>query len=250
MIHKISCCFFSLLLAVILMPPCSHADDPVAIEKEKPAASEVIKQALTKKINLDFKESPLSEIVTHLQDLLKIPVQLDTKGLEEEGVTPDTPVTLTVAGITAKSALHLLLHPLHLSATIQDEVLLITTEQVADTNIRVVVYDVADLVAVSKPPAVSWNDLLTENLTVPIQFGEISPKEGPETDFDSLIDTITRSISPTTWDSAGGMGSIQAFEAPGIRAIVVSQTDEIQEKVADLLSQLRALRKKSDSPLK
>ena len=35
---------------------------------------------------------------------------------------------------------------------------------------------------------------------------------GSQADFDSLIDLITSTIEPNSWDTAGGPGSVQSFE--------------------------------------
>jgi len=58
-------------------------------------------------------------------------------------------------------------------------------------------------------------------------------------DFDSLIDLITSTIQPTTWDEVGGPGSIAPFETN--LSLVVSQTQEVHEEIVDLLEQLRRL---------
>ena len=58
-------------------------------------------------------------------------------------------------------------------------------------------------------------------------------------DFDTLIDLITAPIAPTTWDDVGGEGSIQGF--PTNLSLVVSQTQDVHQQIADLLAQLRSL---------
>ena len=60
-----------------------------------------------------------------------------------------------------------------------------------------------------------------------------------QADFDSLIDLITSTIEPTTWDDVGGPGSIAPFETN--LSLVVSQTQEVHEEIVDLLEQLRRL---------
>ncbi len=50
---------------------------------------------------------------------------------------------------------------------------------------------------------------------------------------------ITSTISPTSWTDSGGTGSIAPFETN--LTLVVSQTQEIHEQIADLLQQLRRL---------
>jgi general secretion pathway protein D len=64
-------------------------------------------------------------------------------------------------------------------------------------------------------------------------------KGGNGADFDDLINLITSTIAPQSWDSAGGAGSIAPFETN--LTLVVSQTQEVHEQIADLLNQLRRL---------
>jgi hypothetical protein len=60
-------------------------------------------------------------------------------------------------------------------------------------------------------------------------------------DFDELIDLITNTIQPASWDPAGGAGSITAFESN--LSLVIHQTDEVHKQTEKLLEQLRTLRK-------
>ena len=58
-------------------------------------------------------------------------------------------------------------------------------------------------------------------------------------DFDSLIDLIETTVSPNSWDSVGGPGSISPF--PTNLSLVISQTQEVHEQISDLLEQLRRM---------
>src|SRR6185437_2413395 len=58
-------------------------------------------------------------------------------------------------------------------------------------------------------------------------------------DFDSLIELITGTIAPTTWSEVGGAGAIKQFATN--LSLVISQTQEVHEEIADLLEQLRRL---------
>src|SRR6185503_2508619 len=62
---------------------------------------------------------------------------------------------------------------------------------------------------------------------------------GVVADFDSLIDLITLTISPQSWDDVGGPGSVEGFDTN--LSLVVSQTQDVHEQIADLLDQLRRL---------
>ncbi len=58
-------------------------------------------------------------------------------------------------------------------------------------------------------------------------------------DFGSLIDLITSTIQPTTWDEVGGPGSIKEFATN--LSLVISQTQDVHEEIVDLLEQLRRM---------
>jgi general secretion pathway protein D len=62
---------------------------------------------------------------------------------------------------------------------------------------------------------------------------------GVQPDFDSLIELITTTIAPTTWTEVGGAGAVKQFN--GNLSLVISQTQEVHEQIADLLDQLRRL---------
>ena len=55
-------------------------------------------------------------------------------------------------------------------------------------------------------------------------------------DAELLVDLIHRTIAPTTWDVNGGHGTIQYWR-PG-RALVIRQTTEVHDDIADFLRQL------------
>lgn len=62
---------------------------------------------------------------------------------------------------------------------------------------------------------------------------------GVMADFDSLIELITTTIAPQSWDEVGGPGSVSSFDTN--LSLVVSQTQEVHERITDLLEQLRRL---------
>jgi general secretion pathway protein D len=73
-------------------------------------------------------------------------------------------------------------------------------------------------------------------------FGSVGPgglSGGNQADFDSLIELITTTVSPTTWDEVGGPGAIHEFATN--LSLVISQTQDVHEQIVDLLEQLRRL---------
>ncbi len=70
-------------------------------------------------------------------------------------------------------------------------------------------------------------------------FGPGGMGGGAQADFDELIELITTTVAPTSWDEVGGPGSIREFQTN--LSLVVSQTFEVHEQIVDLLEQLRRL---------
>ncbi|RIK79559.1 MAG: general secretion pathway protein GspD [Planctomycetota bacterium] len=106
-----------------------------------------IEQKLKTPVLPKYSETPLTMVVEQLSQLAGVNIHLDPRGLSEEGVRSDTPITLNLPQeISLKSALTLILEPLHLTYTIQDEVLKITSEQIRDGEVYIRTYPVGDLV--------------------------------------------------------------------------------------------------------
>ncbi|MGC4002731.1 MAG: general secretion pathway protein GspD [Pirellulales bacterium] len=71
------------------------------------------------------------------------------------------------------------------------------------------------------------------------QFGPGGMGGGAQADFDSLIELVQSTVQPNTWKANGGQGDIAPFETN--LTLVVSNTQEVHEQLADLLQQLRRL---------
>jgi general secretion pathway protein D len=254
-----------------------------------------IERKLKTPVSANFRDRPLAEVLDQLGKLADVNIHLDPKGLTEEGISSDSPVTIDLReAISLKSALNLILEPLHLSYVIKDEVLKITSEQMRDGEVYTTTYSVADLVIpipnfvpnsrmglagaladslgnagmgtqgpLSSNAVVASNDGSNASGVInpavlaqmqgtggrpatgmpAMQGGGIGGPGGMgggvQADFDSLIELITNTVSPTTWDEVGGPGTISPFETN--LSLVVSQTQEVHDQIRDLLEQLRKL---------
>jgi general secretion pathway protein D len=74
--------------------------------------------------------------------------------------------------------------------------------------------------------------------TPSIPFGPPSTGGGQQ-NFQPLMDLIQSTVAQDTWDTQGGPGAIRPFETN--LSLVVSQTQEVHEEIANLLEQLRRL---------
>ena len=77
-------------------------------------AEKRIHDALKSPTQLEFIETPLSDVIDYLKDYHNIEIQLDNKALTDVGIGSDTPVTKNLKGISLRSALRLLLGDLEL----------------------------------------------------------------------------------------------------------------------------------------
>ena len=247
-----------------------------------------IKSSLTNQVELKYRDQPLAEVLDDLARQAEVPIYVDLVGLETEAVGTDTPVTISLdQAISLKSALKLLLEPLHLDYVIRDEVLKVTSPQRVQGEVYSVSYPVADLVIpiknfsgdeigmqrsmergmsllgpkveVSQPPrgipngireaSTSSTGSNNSNILGQLQGASMGGGStvttntgsagGSAADFNSLIELITQTIAPTTWNTVGGPASVMAFETN--LSLVVNQTQEAHEELADLLDQLRRL---------
>jgi hypothetical protein len=208
----------AIILGFVVSPV--SAQDPAGPSQPPPQAAEQrIRAALARPITVDYKDASLNKVVDDLRNKLHVPIRLDRRALDELSIDPSTTtVTFSVSDISAKSALNLMLHQVGLTWTIYSEVLLITSAAELENPEFMVrrIYDVADLVTVENVPE--------------------------ECDYDSLIDLITNTIRPNSWTDLGGPGVIREYPTQGIKALVVTQTLQVQDEVAELLAGLRALR--------
>jgi len=195
---------------------------PTALTKMKPSKSEAaILAALDAEVTVSFDETPLTDVVAFIRDSNKINVAIDKVGLEDIGLSTDLPISITAKGITLRSFLALSLDQSELTWTIQDETLMVTTVEEADYNLVTRLYLVADLV----------------------EEGESLLYNGGNADYDSLIEVLTSTLAPESWEDVGGPGSIRGATMGDRRLLIVSQTYRNHESIAKLLDEIRAVEK-------
>ncbi len=111
------------------------------------ADEQEIQRKLSTKVEASHAGEPLSEVLEALSKQAGVPMHIDLAGLEQEAVSTDSPVTLSIdQPISLKSALRLILDPLNLDYVIRDEVLKITSPRMVQGEYYSVTYPVADLV--------------------------------------------------------------------------------------------------------
>ena len=164
------------------------------------------------KLGLEFQDAPLSEVVDFLKAEYHIEIQLDNAALDDLGLSPDEPIIVNLRNIPLGSALRILLRQLELTYIVENDVLLITSEDEALTKLQVAVYPVGDITADPTNPKVPH-------------------------DYDSLLDCIISTVASDSWVENGGPeGEIRPLQ-PGL--LVINQTEKVHEQIQKLLTALR-----------
>ena len=90
-------------------------------------AEKRIVDALAKKVKLDFEDTPLKDALSFIARQQKIHILIDEAAFNEEGLSSDEPINLTVSDITLATALRIMCEPLQICYLVEDGVLKITT---------------------------------------------------------------------------------------------------------------------------
>ncbi len=277
----------------------NRAETNARMERRSPGALEIEKK-LKQPVLVQYRNQPLGMVIEDLARVAQINIFIDQQGLLQEGVATDHMVSLDMPNeITLGSALNTLLGPLHLAHVIKDEVLRITSEELAGGEVYTKSYPVADLVIpipnfvptsrmglgaaynsamgnlgyastgnfdaagpsvavasraggqssgsihpsiLAQMPINQGGGGVQSGSQQPMPFGFGGPGGmggGPQADFDSLEELITTTVAPETWEEVGGPGTISHLETN--LSLVVRQTQEVHEEVAELLEQLRRM---------
>jgi hypothetical protein len=202
--------------------PAAAPESSAAADHSPAAAEQRIKQTLDRRLKspLSFVQLPLNEIAMQLQEEYEIPIMLDMAALEAAAVTPDVEATVEINNVSLRTALDLMLKQIEgLTYIIDQEVLLITTQDEAEQRLRVVVYRVDDLVRVDNEGSMNSPDSY---------------------DFDSLVDILLSSVEKDSWEENGtGEGEMHSYP-PGM--LVITNTNRVHEQITRLLADMRRVK--------
>lgn len=181
-----------------------------------PPADARLFEALNKPAEFTIVKMTLPDFANEVAVKHKISVKLDTPALTSDGKGSDTILSGSTRNTSLRSALHLFLDEQGLTFVVRNETLLITTRTAAEVLTSTRIYQVHDLVLYPGDPSLR-----------------------PE--LEKLTRLVTSLVQPESWREAGGtQGDCHGFEAPGLAALVIHQTDEGHEQIEKLLADLRA----------
>jgi len=173
-------------------------------------------RALQTRVSVEYRNVPLTEVVKEFSARAGINFLTDPVGLAQAGVLPETPITISAAGLRIATLLDQILTPLRLDYVIANEIVKITCRQRANGG---------DLITATYP----IGDLATR-----IMNGRnVADAEAAN----DLIATITATIAPDTWSDQDGPGSAKLNDQSN--GLVVRQTPQVQREIQMLLTKLR-----------
>jgi hypothetical protein len=192
---------------------------PVVFVGDHPPGNAKIHKALRDQTTFDFLGTPLNDVVDYFGSLHEFPVLIDARALEDVGVKIDTQITAHLEGARLAAALRTILRELDLTYAVRDEVLLVTTPEQVENKLVEAIYPIADL-------------LKAEGVQTPADVAQ---------ELADLQRLIENTVDPNTWGEVGGPGAFHPLVEYG--AIAVVQTPSVHDKVAKLLTQVRAAQK-------
>ena len=172
------------------------AADAEANERES-----VIRRALDQRIDLSLGKTPLNLFFQTLSEQLGIAILIDEKGLEDETIKPEDPVTADRTDTRARDIIRQVLEPLNLTTVVKGEALVVTNKRISANIIRY--YDLSFILP---------NNTVTND----------------------LIHAIEALITPETWVNAGGTSMMSMVGS----VLVVRANEETQEELATFLRQI------------
>jgi len=172
------------------------AADAEANEREA-----VIRRALDKRIDLSLGKTPLNLFFQTLSEQLGIAILIDEKGLEDETIKPEDPVTVDRTDTRARDIIRQVLEPLNLTTVVKGEALLVTNKKISANINRY--YDLSFILP---------NNTVTND----------------------LIHAIEALITPETWVNAGGTSMMSMVGS----VLVVRANEETQEELATFLREI------------
>jgi hypothetical protein len=164
------------------------------------AKERMILRTLDSPLSVSFKNSRFEDVIDYLQTVTGLPIVVFKTAMEEAGVTYDSPVTLQVKNVSGRSVLRKILSDLGLAYLIKDQTVEVVTPQQAREMMTVRVQYVGDL-------------LFGGALARSIQAAQ-------------LIELITSTIDPQSWEVHGGPGKIYYDDLR--RSLIIKQSAELQ----------------------
>ena len=184
-----------------ILPPAEAEPYP------RPTPSERrIRAILARPVSLDYRDTPLEQVLADARTTFGLPVHVDLRGLSLANIEPSEPITATFDRLPLGTVLDSILEELELAAVVEDGLYKVTDAVATNENFVSLRYPIGDLAANAA-------------------------------EYDDLYESVLETVEPDTWENAGGDGGITFLPSYGM--ISVRQTHDIHDQIGRLLAGLR-----------
>lgn len=163
-------------------------------------------------VTVEFDQTPLDDALASLSEKIGSTIHIDKLSLSDNGISVDTPVTLSLHERSLHVVLDTLLSPLELMCVVEHGELVVTTGTVCEELMALALYDVRDICRSEKTSR-------------------------------QLLTTIQEATSGQ-WEDVDGLGGGMAFARPGI--LIVQQTGPLHDEILAMIDRLRTLRQHAE----
>jgi len=185
---------------------------PRAVVQDQLSHAEIA-EALTRKVDCEFVDTPLEDAVDFIAEHLGYPVFIDEQSLDEIGLSVDETVNLSVKNFQLEHLLKQMLYQLGITHMVINGNVKITTLERAESDLQMRVYPVGDLFPSSSAS------------------------------HDAVMALLVSVVEPDSWEDVGGAGTIDSLSS----SLVISQNCHVHQQVEHLLDVLRRLQDETSS---
>jgi type II secretory pathway component GspD/PulD (secretin) len=194
--------------------------------QQDPAKAEADAKLNNLRITLDFKDSPLEQVVDYLREVSGLNVFVDAKVAEKQ-----IRVSLKVTEISLRSIFALMLKPHGCEIMFREGVvMLMTREDVADRTVKMELYDCRDILH----PIIDFPGV---DIVLAVDSAGVigNIEAGPEYAEIPIAELVRAHTGGKTWDE-NPKASVNLQNG----LLVVRQTPEVHRQIVRLLNLLRA----------
>jgi hypothetical protein len=175
-------------------------------------------KSLATPIQVEFKNSRLQDVMEYVSTKMNRTIMLDPNALAEGQITYDTPVTCSFkTPIATRTALKYILNQLNLTYVTRDGVIQVTNSARAKDLMVTRSYYIGDLVA-----GLGAFGGAT-------QVGVVVDQAQLAQNVNAIIEMITGSTDPTSWQGRGGVGNI-GYNIP-TQTLIIRQSAEVHSMI-------------------
>lgn len=192
---------------VTVVPSANQA----TLDRETQATAEVARTLHESRLDFSAEEEPLEQALQRIAEKVGVAIDLDRHRLGELNLKGDSPVSIQLKDVRAESLLRNLLRPLKMVPVARAGHVIVTSEEGEEDHFQTTRY-------------YPLRDLMIDG-------------EGQFDDGDSIIDMLTTSLVPESWEELGGPATVYPFEG----GLSISRSHPMHQAIEQLFAALREI---------